>query len=244
MKNNLLNEAMRTDAGNGMLHDWSTDLGSCSFSHIEVIFRNQEKKLIGIINEYKNHAVFGCVAWLTSVPILNALSGCKHVQIIVQKEDFLRPDVGVNNRNKWKNELQALYRRVKCGFARYEFKEPIRNLSVCCDPSVEAIRCVGNYNSDKSPAFPRMHHKFLVFCKITERGNDIIDYKPVAVWTGSFNLTHNATMSFENNLYLVDQSGENYILNGYLYEHHQIFALSEQLNWTSEWVEPEFRIGT
>lgn len=243
MKGSLLNESIRGET-NGMLCDWSTDMGSCSFNHIEVIFRNQEQKLINLINQYKDDAIFGCVAWLTSVPILKALSGCKNVQIIVQKEDFLRPDLGVRNRDKWKHELQSLYSSIGCGLVRYEFKEPIRNLSVCCDPTVDAIRCVGNYNSDKSPAFPRMHHKFLVFCKIITNGNEIRDYKAVAVWTGSFNLTHNATLSFENNIYMVDHSGENYILNGYLFEHHQIFALSEPLNWSSDWIEPEFRIGT
>lgn len=32
-------------------------------------------------------------------------------------------------------------------------------------------------------------------------------------------------------------------LNDYLKEHHQIFALSEPLDWEHDWTETEYRIG-
>jgi HKD family nuclease len=207
---------------------------------IDVIFKNVEKRLIDEIGKFEKGFIFGCVAWLTSEPILKALSKCDNVQILVQKEDFLRPDIGYNVGNKWKSDLRNLYDKLKCETNRYDFREPISKLSYASDPTVEPVRCVGNNNSDKVYAFPRMHNKFLIFCNIDDQGM----YFPVALWTGSFNLTKNATYSFENALYLTDKSGENNIITAYLNEHHQIFALSEKLDWENEWSEPEYRIGT
>jgi phosphatidylserine/phosphatidylglycerophosphate/cardiolipin synthase-like enzyme len=63
---------------------------------------------------------------------------------------------------------------------------------------------------------------------------------PYAVWTGSYNFTKNAGMSFENALYIEDQP----IVDAYMAEYAQIFSLSEPLDWTSEWSVPEYRIGT
>ena len=177
------------------------------------------------------------------------------MQLIVQKEDFLRPDLDTYNKSNWKKSLQAKYANLKCPHTRYELNDSISELSYASsNPWVDPIRCMGNHNSDKAAASPRVHNKFLVFCKIIDKTekeeedkdkNDItINYKPVAVWTGSFNFTKNATYSFENSIYLEDQSGDNPILNSYLKEHHQIFALSEPLNWEVDWVYPEYRIGT
>jgi hypothetical protein len=98
-----------------------------------------------------------------------------------------------------------------------------------------AIRCCGNYNKDKNPTCPRMHNKFLVFCKIK---NNVLE--PYAVWTGSLNLTYNSTNSLENGLYITEKD----IIKAYTNEWANIMAISEKLDWTLEWCEPEFRIGT
>ena len=103
--------------------------------------------------------------------------------------------------------------------------------------------CVGNYNEDKVAAFPRAHHKFLVFCKV-DHTNFKLDYEAVGVWTGSYNFTNNATYSFENSIYMEDMSGKNKILNAYLEEHHSIFKLAEELDWEHNWICPRYRIGT
>ena len=63
---------------------------------------------------------------------------------------------------------------------------------------------------------------------------------PYKVWTGSFNFTNNAERSFENAVVLEEPS----IVQAYFKEFQQIAALSEPLDWESEWVEPEWRIGT
>ncbi|MDA5562337.1 phospholipase D-like domain-containing protein [Cobetia sp. MMG027] len=210
---------------------------SVSTAGVSVYFRDIEKKLLQHISEAD--AVFGAVAWLTSDLILDALSQVNDVSIVIQKEDFLRPDFGVNN--NWKNKLREKYDALSCSLTRYSFDNILNSVSVCSDPSLDSVRCVGNHNRDKKPAFPRMHNKFLVFAKIDgtdEHGNEII--KPYAVWTGSFNLTRNASMSLENALYLTEPK----IVKAYYDEFGQIAAMSEELDWTSDWAAPEWRIGT
>lgn len=205
---------------------------------ISVYFKEIEQKLLSHISEAE--VAFGAVAWLTSDSILDALSNLSSTSIIIQKEDFLRPDIGVSN--NWKKELRAKYSRLKCDLTRYAFPNILSSMSVASDPSIDPVRCVGNHNRDKKPAFPRMHNKFLVFGKVIQ-GQDQHSFqtiKPYAVWTGSFNFTKNATKSLENALYITEPT----IVEAYFNEFAQIAALSEPLDWTSDWAEPEWRIGT
>lgn len=191
--------------------------------------------------------IVGCVAWLTSKPIIEALAKKTGVSIIVQKEDFLRPDFGV--KSNWKNELRKVYKNLPDSLSRYDAGlqgTSLFMMSFAGDSTIEAIRCVGNHNAEKIPAFPRSHHKFIVFCKSLENpkseyGEVIgMNYEPYAVWTGSFNFTHNATMSFENAVVLKEQE----IVKAFFKEYAQIAAISEPLDWNSNWTEPEWRIGS
>jgi hypothetical protein len=120
----------------------------------------------------------------------------------------------------------------------------IGNLSLLANTEIEPVRCVGNYNRQKLSAFPRMHNKFLVFCRPEffkrNGGFPTFDPRPYAVWTGSFNLTHNASRSLENALFITDPK----IVVAYFREWEQIEATSEPLDWETDWVEPEWRIGT
>lgn len=236
---NLNHLAIADDSGAGGQNAadnsaWSTD------GAVTVYFRNLEHELIKRIRQAR--LVVGCVAWLTSDAILEALAQVPGgVSIIVQKEDFLRPDLG--SQSSWKVKLQRHYDALKEPPSRYAFGGLVGSLSVCCDPTIQPVRCVGNHNRDKKPAFPRMHNKFLVFCDRHEEGADLdycFEIKPYAVWTGSFNLTKNAAMSLENALVLTEPS----IVTAYFKEWEQILALSEPLDWETDWVEPEWRIGT
>jgi hypothetical protein len=218
-----------------------------------VYFRDLEQYLIQHINEAD--AVLGCIAWLTNKSILSALIQKNPVALVVQKEDFLRPDIGSTSR--WKYELRKWYDALQCTWDRYYLPGIVSSLSVCRDPTMAPIRCVGNHNSKKYPAFPRMHHKFVVFCRIdtkkvwgewriidgVEAGAGWIDdpyLTPYAVWTGSFNFTENACRSLENALYITDTN----IVRAYVHEWAHIESLSEPLDWESEWIEPQWRIGT
>lgn len=182
--------------------------------------------------------VVGCFAWITHERVLDALArlafGC---QIICQKEDFLRPDSGA--RAGWKSTLQSHYRSLHCHVDRHVCADVagIGRLSVCMDEGhMSAVRCVGNHNRDRNPAWPRMHHKFLVLCSFGSRGRPV----PLSVWTGSFNPTANGSKSRENAVRIDSKE----IAVAYFREWFQMFAISEPLDWTSEWSAPEYRIGT
>ncbi|PAA21790.1 phospholipase D-like domain-containing protein [Pseudomonas fragi] len=214
-----------------------TDNSLSSNSGLTVYFRDLENKLLQHIKD--SDAVFGAVAWLTSFPILDALARLSNVSIIVQKEDFLRPDLEA--KYGFERALRKKYKALRCNLTRYSFNNILGSISISSDPSIAPVRCVGNHNSEKNPAFPRMHNKFIVFAKIEESApNSFEIIKPYAVWTGSFNMTKSATMSLENALFITDAE----IVNAYFEEYGQIVAMSEELDWTSEWAAPEWRIGT
>lgn len=241
---NLLTINIESDLlqSSGDQQDYSLRAGT-----VEVVFRNLKERLIAEIEgSPPNGLILGAVAWLTEPDILDALA-TRPCAIVVQKEDFLRPDIGT--RLNWKQRLHEQYGELDGGnWDRYALPGVVSNLNVASSPGLEGagyfdqthtVRCVGNHNSKHSPAFPRMHNKFLVFC---ERALVVgqVEARPVSVWTGSFNFTRNAVRSFENALHITDPA----IAMQYALEWGQIYALSEPLDWSSEWVEPEFRIGT
>ena len=190
--------------------------------NIQVYFRNLETHLIKHIEQAD--AILGCIAWLTSGSILDVLATKEVVSLVVQKEDFLRPDMGA--KSNWKNWLKSKYSALNCKIERYNFIDNIiSRLSVCSDPTLDPIRCVGNCNQDKVPAFPRMHNKFIIFAKLLnvsededEENSDFIKVVPYAVWTGSFNLTKNAGRSLENALFIKDPE----VVRAYYEEYGQI----------------------
>lgn len=205
---------------------------------VSVYFRELEDCLINHIQ--KADCVLGCVAWLTSLPIIHAMAK-RQSQIVVQKEDFLRPDC--DQCTGWKQALQAAYSSMQFELFRFECGELPAQLSQCGCPSVSPIRCVGNHNSEKHPSSPRMHNKFLLFARLLFEDNleftrTIVE--PYAVWTGSFNFSKNAGRSLENALYVTDPK----IVDAYYREYQQILAISEPLDWESEWCTPQWRIGS
>jgi len=204
--------------------------------NVEVVLRDIPRALIGLMRQYP--AAVGCVAWLTHFDILDALARLKAVSVVVQKEDFLRPDTDWPS--DWKNRLRRKYDALPGDERMTHSGCVVGGLSYGGDPTLQGVRCVGNHNSTKNPAFPRAHHKFMVFGDILpgQHGYDV--FAPRVAWTGSFNFTVNATNSFENAVILYDPK----IVNAFYQEWGQILALSEPLDWTSEWVAPEFRIGT
>jgi phosphatidylserine/phosphatidylglycerophosphate/cardiolipin synthase-like enzyme len=205
---------------------------------VRVYFDDLERRLVSLIEAAE--VVLGCVAWLTSEPILIALARKKAVALVVQKEDFLRPDLG--DSGNWRARLQGLYSGLRCELTRYDFDNVVGMLSTGGDCTLPPVRCAGIYSRDRAAAAPRMHHKFLIFADILRNqrpwGHDRV--KPHTVWTGSYNLTRNATFSLENAVVLVDPE----IVAAYYEEWGHIEALSEPLNWEEEWVSPEWRIGT
>jgi hypothetical protein len=223
-----LNEILTNDAdGDGKQKDFSTKGEN---NEIEVYFKNIEKTIINKIKQYKY--VVGCVAWLTNKNILKELAKCKSVLIIVQEEDFLRPDTNFNgDKLKWKEKIKKLYSKLEKG--------PID--SMCWgvnsgrDDSIETgIRRFGLVNEKKIPAFPRMHNKFIFCYNELEYIMNGDEYKFITdgeVITGSYNYTENSNNSLENIIGIKDKK----IINGYFKQFVEISTMSMPLNWDGEW---------
>jgi hypothetical protein len=187
--------------------------------------------------------IVGCVAWLTSTPILDALADTQ-VAIVVQKEDFLRPDI--NPTPGWKAQLHERYARLREGPGRGMYPAPLGACTTNCDPSIEPVRCVGHHNRDQRSAIPRAHHKFVLRCRVNDRMGHLFsrlndDYiTPEHLWTGSFNFSANGGRSLENAISTANQD----ICAAYFDEFCRVAAISEPLDWETEWATPEWRLGT
>lgn len=209
---------------------------------IEVYFDDIEEELIRKIDE--SDVVCGCVAWLTNEAILTSLAE-KEVSIVVQKEDFLKPDS--HHKDNWKTKLRMQYDKLQSPADRYTMPGTL-HFSQCNDPTLQPIRCCGNHNRNKKIAFPRCHHKFVIFGKYNEQYDfaaqeipyDTQLFYPYAVWTGSFNFSKNAGDSLENAVVIKDLD----IVNSYYQEYLHVLSLSERLDWETDWACPEWRIGT
>lgn len=217
---------------NWRLRDFST-----RHQFVTAVFRDLKEHLIEEIQ--KHDVVIGCMAWLTEPDILAALAEKTFVSIVVQKEDFLRPDKTLPD--NWKSVLRSGYDLIGNSnkLSRYDFPF-LSRFSYCDDPSISGVRCVGNHNKTRKPAFPRMHNKFVVMGYLCDEPDGKDCLLPWTVWTGSFNFTANGGDSLENAVII--RAPE--IATAYMHEWEQITAISEPLDWESAWVEPEWRMGS
>lgn len=160
----------------------------------------------------------GCVAWVTSGKILDALSSHR-VALVVQKENW------------WKkadargSAMARRYAALTGGLPAAAFPAPLgvkksRGKTVPNTDPVAAISCVGYGASTKFS--PLMHHKFLIRCTLDAHG-----LRPLAVWTGSFNFSATANDSFENAVEIHDPT----IAAAYLSEFALVASVAEPLNW-------------
>ena len=203
--------------------------------NIHIIFNNIKNELLKIIPRF--NYILGCVAWVTDFDILDALANVKSAQLIINKEDFLRPEV--RGSSNFKRILREKYNKITNHLDRYQHHYKLTEMSYCTDPSIEGVRCVGVKGDSYSP---RMHNKFLVFGeqKYSTPQDPYGVFYPHSVWTGSFNLTKMASNSFENVLYIEDEV----VANMYYRQYCEIASLSEPLDWTSEYIQPEWRVGS
>lgn len=167
----------------------------------------------------QSDAIVGCVAWITSGKILDALAG-KRVALVVQKESWWKKGDARGS------SLARRYANLSCGLPASAFPDPLgsktfRGKPVPNDSPIAPIACVGYGNSSQFQ--PLMHHKFIVRCTLDPDGALV----PQAVWTGSFNFSANANDSFENAVEIHDPT----IAAAYLSEFALVASLSEPMNW-------------
>lgn len=151
----------------------NTDFSVTADAVVHVWFRDHAKHLCYLIA--KTVYVHGCVAWLSDVQVLLALQNAK-VQLLLQKEDFLRAD---RRDEDWKTWLSEVYA---------DLTPP--------ESDVDAVRCVGMVR-DRERTRGIMHNKFMVFSDSKRT--------PYAVWTGSYNPSYFSNNSLENSLVIYSQ---------------------------------------
>lgn len=206
---------------NELIHtDYSHKNGS-----ITVHFRNLKEKLLSEIHE--SEIILGAVAWLTDHDILEAISK-KPCQIVLQKEDFLRPDMEVSLSNRSKLKLKEAYENILFGYTSMNFSNKIMELSYDDIFDIEPIRCFGYLTDKYRHCSPKMHNKFLIFADFDTDSGKINAKK---VWSGSANLTEMSMHSLENAILIEDKI----IAMQYLKEYEYIYYLSESLSWDSTW---------
>lgn len=221
---------------------------------IEIIFRNINTRLIKEIKGLpKNHVVFGCVAWFTDFNILKAMKG-KSYGIVLQKEEFLRPDKVIrteNGRFNWNKTLRKYYEEASHPtipdeiILPFKFRSSIDDLNWYNCQGFGEFRCIGYIpeNKNEKSSIPRMHNKFLIFAEFKKNKNDpggnLLPYK---VWTGSYNMSQNASNSLENVVIMTDEK----VVQYYCQEWANLYINSEKLDWESEYFFPDddFQIGS
>lgn len=226
-----------------------------SSGNVKVVFNDIVARLVTTLSSFTGPTKFicGCVAWLSNDDILDVLAGAAHVAVIVQKSDLFRPDVQTSGktRSSYKEQVAAAYRRVisNSTVSRDWFPPPLCGLSYGSNMEFEAIRCVGVVGKGVTPI---MHHKFWVVGDLNMDRTDIADdlelepnevpplLIPRAVVTGSFNPTVNGTKSMENIVLIESRK----IAEAYLREFSYVAAISEPIDWSHEYAEPEWRVGS
>jgi hypothetical protein len=206
----------------------SAAAGSTRANNIEACFRDLEKRAAQFINE--SDLIVGCVAWLTSAHILRALAE-RQCAIVVQREDFLRPDGGSRQAGH-ETSLKEHYERLACTLPGAAFPGVLSDDPSMASRPVTGVRSVGSpRRSRRSDSLPGMHNKFLVSCSVEPiaGGDGHSRVVPLRVWTGSFNFTSPPFPSFENALILDCPV----ISQAYLSEFLLIHSLSEPLQWTA-----------
>lgn len=223
----------------------------CTNCNLQVVLRGHKEALLDIINSSTaNDFIFGAVAWITDFDIIDALAAAANrgvfVQFVVQKEDFLRPDRSADNRQSWRSRLRFKYSMLGCKpfddpLIYSLYSSPHKISGGCNRPPIQAIRCVGNYSSsaaDNASVFPRMHNKYIVFGRVIGSSASSIEFNAYSVWMGSYNLSQNASMSFESVVILYSVQAADTFLKDF----RLLFSLSEPLDWQSEWLCPQFKI--
>lgn len=198
---------------------------SIKSGNIEIVFRKIKERLIQEID--KSNLVFGAVAWLVDKDVLKALS-FKQCQIVLQKEDFLRPDLAEFLSDKDKKCLQDLYQDLSCNLNTTQFQGKIVDLVRYGIFDLQPVTCFGYYNQRLRHCTPKMHNKFFIFATLDKYTNKV---EPQKVWTGSANITQMSMHSLENGVIIDDKD----IANSYMKEYEQIYFISDKLNWNSNW---------
>ena len=165
-------------------------------SDVEAHFRNLEDVLVNEI--HKNEIILGCVAWVSSPKVVEALAGKTTCLIVDRKVPRLNKGLREMYQLLQMNDKSPIYRMLRNGHGWDEY--------FCYSNGGKPLpyTMYGDWNFESGMyfvdggRFRYMHHKFLLMLKETGEctcGKKL--YAPT-VWTGSYNFTKNAKTGLEN----------------------------------------------
>lgn len=204
-------------------YDWALRRRDTTADRVTVHFGDLLPALLDFIRG--SESVAGCVAWVTSDPVIDALAQ-RPVALILNKEWILRS----GDTSALAVRQRARLARLTGGILASAFPAPL------CDiapprTKLEAVRCAGHSPRVHSRNSPLMHHKFIVRLSAG---------KPVAVWTGSFNFTANASSSLENAVEIHDPA----VAAAYLAEFARVASISEPMEFFAGKSDPSWNRKT
>lgn len=185
---------------------------------IQIFFTNIESVLTSGI---KNATyIIGCTAWLTNSIILKALSEKLGVKMIINKECYLNSDSEYGE-GRFYSLLRSAYRKIKdlSLISCEQLNQLIPNFKICQEEKIDrtgAILTCGIVNSRC-----KLHHKFMIFF------DD--NFKPIGLWSGSYNFSNNSNFCLENGIYITDQN----VIKQYIDEFNSIYSYSETFDWSN-----------
>lgn len=204
---------------------WNQIVHSGKNCRVTLYLKRLGPRLIEYIDHPRTKFVVGCVAWLTNMPVLEALANKAGCSFIVQDGGF-KDAANTDEPSGYHDRLRKSYEALK----------PLQLLGIT--PGAELLQVVPKYSMllntkriatpfavrvagsvESNSVQPRMHHKFALF--LDDHGI------PFGVWTGSFNWTNCASKSFENATFIQDHD----IVQGYFAEFLQMLIQSRELTW-------------
>lgn len=205
--------------------------------NVSVVFKNLCESVVLLIDtQVPGDFIMAAVAWLTSKPILEALTRARErgviVLVVLQKEKWLRKG---KSQTEFHKKLRARYDALG-SLSTGSIVEPLLK---AFSPTprewkfpketlyLQATRCAGDWVTNEFNA-RRMHHKFLV---CGSQSGDERGYVAKTVWTGSYNFSASAEASLENAVMIHDSP---YIARSFAKEFAMIYMNSEPLDWISE----------
>ena len=160
-----------------------------------------------------------------------AVTSGKEYLLVVQKEDFLRPDLKSTLTASDKATLYQAYDALKPFDGR---KVPVGPFDQALYPEKLAhlapVRSFGYCVPTQMYRVPKMHNKFLAF--LQQDASDT--YQPTSVWTGSLNFTAMSLNSLENAVVIHDPK----IAEAFICEAQIIYLKGDPLDWESDWINP------
>lgn len=163
---------------------------------VEAHFRNLEEVLVREI--YQHDIILGCVAWVSSPKVVEALAHKTTCLIVDRKVPRMSKALKESYQLLQMNEKRPIYEMLKNGHGWEEY--------FCYSHEGEPLSYTmyGDWNFESGMYFVDggtyrfMHHKFILMLKEDGRCEcGKILYKPT-VWTGSYNFTKNAKTGLEN----------------------------------------------